>query len=83
MLFCMRTTLRLDDGLMRQAKAHAALTGRTLTAFIEDAVRQALAAGDPSTKPPRYRVRTFRSGLRPGVDLDSNAALLDLMGEGE
>ena len=31
----MRTTVRLDDDLLRQAKALAPRTGRTLTAVIE------------------------------------------------
>ncbi len=79
MLFCVRTTLRLDDNLIREAKARAAQSGRTLTAFIEDAIRQSLGASEASSRPGRYRVRVFRSRLRPGVDLDSNAALLDVM----
>jgi len=39
----MRTTLQIDDNLMVQAKKLAAETGRTLTALIEDALREALA----------------------------------------
>jgi Ribbon-helix-helix protein, copG family len=76
----MRTTIRLDDELLRDAKEHAARTGRTLTAVIEDALRLALRR----TAPPRRRrveLPTFKggNGLQPGVDLDDSAALLDLM----
>jgi Ribbon-helix-helix protein, copG family len=76
----MRTTIRLDDELLRDAKEHAARTGRTLTAVIEDALRLALHR----TAPPRRRrveLPTFKggNGLQPGVDLDDSAALLDLM----
>jgi hypothetical protein len=39
----MRTTVRLDDDLPRQAKALAGRTGRTLAAAIEDGLREALA----------------------------------------
>ena len=39
----MRTTVRLDDGLLALAKKHAAETNRTLTALIEDALRMVLA----------------------------------------
>jgi len=39
----MRTTVRLDDDLLRQTKTLAAQTGRTLTAVIEDALRETLA----------------------------------------
>lgn len=75
----MRTTIRLDDDLLMRAKNHAARTGRTLTALIEDSLRLAMGAreGTESAKP--YEVRTFTSTLNPGVDLDDNSALLDLM----
>lgn len=75
----MRTTVRLDEALARAAKAHALATGRTLTAVIADALRRELARGaGPDEEPPP--LPSFRGhGLQPGVDLDSNAALLELM----
>jgi len=77
----MRTTIRLDDELLRDAKKLAAETGRTLTAVIEDALRQQLARREA----PRGRVElpVFHGGggLQPGVDLGDNAALRDLMDE--
>jgi hypothetical protein len=76
----MRTTVRLDDDLLREAKAHAAATERTLTRLIEDALRETLARRAATTKRPHIDLPTFRGGrLQPGVDLDSNAALLDIM----
>ena len=36
----MRTTVRLDDDLLRQARALAARTGRTLSGVIEDGLRE-------------------------------------------
>ena len=76
----MRTTIRLDDELLREAKAHALATDRTLTQLIEDALREALARRHGAAKRPAIRLRTFKgSGVQPGVNLDSNAALLDLM----
>jgi hypothetical protein len=78
----MRTTIRLDDDLLREAKAHAAATDRTLTQLIEDALRVTLARRAAATRRPKVRLRTFKgSGLQPGVNLNSNAALLDLMDE--
>jgi hypothetical protein len=82
MLWCVRTTIRLDDRLLRELKKHAAARGRTLTAIFEDAVRQFLArtaAGDGRPKAPPFRVITFKGRLRAGVDLDDSAALLDVM----
>ena len=83
MLCCMkRTTIRLDDDLIRTAKETAARTGRTLTAVIEDALRESLSRGPEGARRERVRLPTFRGeGLRPGVDLDSSASLLELMEE--
>ncbi|MGH2630805.1 MAG: type II toxin-antitoxin system VapB family antitoxin [Actinomycetota bacterium] len=81
----MRTTIRLDDALLTEAKALAARTGRTLTKVVEDALRETLARR-PATDGPRPRTPLPTDdgggrggGLRSGVDLDDTAALLDLM----
>ena len=79
---CMRTTLRLDDQLFSELKETAAREGRTLASVIEDALRESLARR--SAQPARTPVSlpTFRGdGVLPGVDLDDNALLLDLMDE--
>ncbi len=76
----MRTTVNLPDPLLAQARRQAAETGRTLTAFIADAVREALSRRRKGESQPPVRLTTFRgSGLQPGVDLDDSAALQDLM----
>jgi hypothetical protein len=80
----MRTTIRLDDALLQAAKQRALETGRTLTAVIEDALRQALARREPSPRPSsRLPVSRSTGALLPGVDLDDSAALLDLMESGD
>ncbi len=38
----MKTTLNLDDDLLRRAKSSALAAGKTLTAFVEDALRAQL-----------------------------------------
>lgn len=76
----MRTTLNLDDELLRRAKLVAAATGRTLTAVVEDALTESLGRRHPGKRRGRVRLTTYgRGGLQPGVDLDDSAALLDLM----
>jgi hypothetical protein len=77
----MRTTIRLDDELLSEAKALAAESGRTLTAVIEDALREVLARRKSAAARRRVELPTFGRGsrLQPGVDLDDSAALLDLM----
>jgi predicted transcriptional regulator len=79
MLICMRTTVRLDDTLMRDAKAFAARTGRTLTQLIEDSLRSALVQREPRSS-DRPELPVVDGGrLRPGVDLDSMSDLLETM----
>lgn len=76
----MRTTVNLPEPLLVQARRRAAETGRTLTAFIADAVRESLARRRQAHGQPAVRLTTFRgSGLQPGVDLDDSAGLQDLM----
>ena len=79
----MRTTIRLDDALLREAKARAARAGRSLNDFIADAVRFAVLAEGPSAPPPPLPIFSGGRGLRPGVSLDSNAELLNCMDEPE
>ena len=75
----MRTTINLDDALLAEAKQVAARTGRTLTAVVEDALRQSLHQR-PQTTREAIELPVFgEGGVRPGVDLDDSAALLDLM----
>ena len=78
----MRTTIRLDDALLRDAKALAAKAGRSLNDFIEEAVRFAVRTSKaPSSKLVELPVFRGGQGLRPGVNLDSAASLLDVMDE--
>ena len=75
MIRCMRTTVRLDEALLTQAKKYAAESGRTLTAVLEDALREKLARRDRLPARKRVRLLTVEGGgLLPGVDLDDSAA---------
>ena len=75
----MRTTIRIDEALYRRVKAYAAETGRTVSAVIEDAVREALRPlGRPVAEPPPLPT-SGGTGVLTGVDLSSNAALRDVM----
>lgn len=76
----MRTTVRLDDDLLTQAKQVAAVSGKTLTAVLEDALRESFARRDRIGPRRRVRLPTFDGGgTCPGVDLDDGSSLLDLM----
>jgi predicted transcriptional regulator len=77
----MRTTIRLDDDLLKAAKRLAVETGRTLTSVIEDALRQSLSRRRAPEQSPSAKLPLARGGgvLQPGVDLDDSAALLERM----
>lgn len=67
-MICMRTTLNLNDDLVRQARERAVAEETTLTSVIEDALRH-LLSGVALTDPGPYRVlTTFASQLQPGLD---------------
>jgi hypothetical protein len=74
----MRTTIRLDDDLLRAAKTRAAVLGITLNELVVGALRTAIA---PSRSPrPRPSIPVEHGGiLLPGVDLDDNAGLIELI----
>jgi hypothetical protein len=76
----MRTTVRLDEHLLAEAKKFAAESGRTLTSVLEDALRDTLARRSAKPKRTRVRLKTVKGdGLRPGDDLNDSAALLEAM----
>ena len=76
----MRTTIRLDDALLAGVKELALHTGRTLTAVIEDSLRETLSRRRRATGQQKLRLTTVAgNGLLPGVGLDDSARLLDVM----
>ncbi len=76
----MRTTIRLDEQLLAETKKLAALSGRSMTAVIEDALREVLARQNQlAERSPVYLTTVSGNGLQPGVDLDDSVALRDLM----
>lgn len=77
----MRTTVRLNENLLREAKLAAAESGRTLTALIEEALREKLEHRARHAGKERITLPVDHSGggILPGVDLNNSAALLDLM----
>jgi len=78
----MRTTVRLDDALARKAKLHAVEQGITFTQLIDEALRERLAVRPRAKKAGPFRLRSYgKGGIRPGVDLDDNRSVRDLMDE--
>ncbi len=78
----MRTTVRLDDALLTRAKERAARERRTLTSLVEEGLTLVLERPGPERrKRVVLTVSTAGGGVRPGVDLNISAALLDLLDE--
>jgi hypothetical protein len=78
-----RTTISIDDHLLRAAKQRALERDTTLGGVIEDALRVTL---DPTQarrrSPSKLPVSKRRGGTRPGVEIADGARLRDLMDEG-
>lgn len=78
----MRTTVSIDDEILRVAKRRAADEGRTLGELITESLRERLARR-PATGRTRYAAVTSGvDGPLPGVDVTNNAAVRDLMDAG-
>jgi len=77
----MRTTIRINDDLLSEAKKMAAESKKSLTALIEDALREILSRKSGGKDSSPVTLTTFKGkGLQRGVDLDDSASLLDTMG---
>jgi hypothetical protein len=75
----MRTTLDLDDALIRKAKRRATDEGTTLTALIEMALRQYLTPASSPGKAFRLKLLTKRGHPVAGVNLADRDALYERM----
>ncbi len=72
-----RTTLTIDDQLLRALKKRAAAEGRTLQSLTNDLLRQAMAAN--SHEPYELRLKGWKASELAGVNLLDRDALFDLM----
>lgn len=75
----MKTTLNLNDRVLRQAKGRAARDGITLTRFVEDALRARLAVAHNPKTPFRLRLKTVKGDRPPNVDICDRDALYDVI----
>ena len=77
----LRTTVRVEESLLEQAKAQAARQNQTLTSLIEEGLRLVISKASSAT--PRKEVVLPVSGqgggTMPGVDLSDSAGLLDIL----
>jgi hypothetical protein len=71
-----RTTLSLEDDVAARLRDNARRTGRPLKAVVNDAIRAGLDSTFTRARPP-FKVEARPMGLRPGVDLDDIAGLIE------
>ena len=66
---------------MRAVKRRAIETDTTITGVIEEALRTMVREPHDTDRPPLAITPYGKGGLRPGIDLDDSAALLELLDE--
>ena len=75
----MRTTLDIEDHVLRKAKQLAAKEGKTLTRVIEEALRDRVARPRRSARSFKLRLLTKKGRLIAGVNLADRDALYERM----
>lgn len=77
----MKTTMNLPDSLFAEVKRRASAENRTVTSFVEQALRVALESG--SAGRPVHPLPTWRGGSSGGhlVDLDDRDAVWRVLDE--
>ena len=79
----MRTTLTLDDDVLKAVRRRARERDRPLKDIINEALRQGLAMGEAHVTPGyEFRLKTVQGRLLPGVDLTDRDKLFELMERG-
>jgi hypothetical protein len=82
-MMSMRTTLTLDDDVLKAAKRRAREQDRPLKDVINEALRHGLALGEARRTPPyTFTLKTVGGRLLPGVDLTDRDKLFELMERG-
>lgn len=76
----MRTTIRINDDLLKQAKKHAASEGRTLTSLVEEGLTLILTSPKAERR-ERVEIPVAKAsgGIFPGVDLNRSSDLKEVM----
>ncbi len=74
----MKTTLNLNNHILRRAKSRAARDGITLTRFVEDALRASLTDPEPGHA-FKLELKVVRGHAPPNVDISDRDALYDVL----
>ncbi len=77
-----RTTILLDDGLIKGLKRKAAQEGKNVTDLVKIYVRRGLQEDRPSRSPDVVKLPSFSMGI-PTIDPADRSLLWDLMDQDE
>ena len=75
----MKTTLNLDDQVLRHAKERAVRDGVMLTRFVENALRAKLMATPRKGPVFKLRITAVKGKRPPNVDISDRDALYDVI----
>lgn len=75
----MKTTLNVDDRLIREAEAYADRNGETLSRLTERALRDYLRTARGPVRDFRAELLTKRGPAAAGVDIDDRGLLYEMM----
>lgn len=77
----MRTTLKINDTLLKEAKKRSIERNCSLGEIVDEALRLSLMTQNKSGATAIVRpLKTFAgSGIQPGIDLSNNASVLETM----
>ena len=76
----MKTTLDIDNALLRNAKVLAAQQGSSLTRLIEEGLQMRLAvrpASGTAARSVELPISRCKGGLIPGINPTNNRSMLD------
>jgi len=73
----MRTTITLEPDVAEKIRKASRLGKRSKTAIINEALRRGLASDRESSQVQAYRVETFNSPFRTGIDMGKLNQLVD------
>jgi hypothetical protein len=73
----MRTTVNINDALLKELKARAAESGTPFRQILEETLRLGLAAGRGGHSPSKFRVKPHPLGLHAGLQGTSLNQLYD------
>ncbi len=73
----MRTTLTLEDDVTAALRAEVRRTGRPFKAVVNELLRAAFQLRRKRREVPPFKVRARPLGVRPGLDYDRTAELVE------